>query len=60
MTTEEKLSEAYRLIEEAWGDIVPDIPPRTNSEESFFDAVEVAASRILSDIEQMVIFTSDA
>ncbi len=60
MTNEQKLMKASRLVEDVWNDIVPDTPPRTVAEDEYFDAVEETASRIISDIDQMISYASDA
>jgi len=52
--------ESSRLLEEVWRDIVPDIPPRTIAEEEYFDAIDATASRIISDIDQLISFASEA
>ena len=60
MTNEQKLTKASKLIEEVWNFIVPDTPPRTVAEDEYFDAVDATAGRIISDIDQMISFASDA
>lgn len=52
--------EASRLVEDVWSDIVADTRPRTVAEDEYFEAVEETASRIISDIDQMITYASDA
>ena len=60
MTNEQKLMKSSKLVEEVWNDIVPDRPPRTVAEDEYFDSVDATASRVISDIDQMISFASDA
>lgn len=60
MTNEQKLMESSRLVEEVWNVLVPDTPPRTVAEDEYFDTVDATASRVISDIDRMISFVTDA
>lgn len=59
MTDEERLTKAGDLIDFVWNKLVPDQAPITVAEEEYFDLVDLTATRILSDIQQMFEFLSD-